>query len=509
MAQGFLGGVFWGCVVSVGVAGVASVVADRLAPGQVTSAVETPAATAETVTDSAEVETVLSADQADPDVSDQIGTEPATTPADADTVSDSAPLPADAAPQVPQTEVVGGLNAPDTPTEGGAIVVTPDDPVEAAPQTKLADAPAEPSNLSLTTQAPQMPQTPGGTDSADLDTPRADTGVAQAPDPDINAPDIAEAVPSADDPEGTPVPQTPVVQAPQTPDATDDANEPTDDVADASDENARPTVGKPAGTLSDLGQAVVVNRLPSFEEAEPADPDAAQAMPEADMPPIQRFAAPFDNPDGKPMMSIVLIDEGHDLTAEGVGLAALRAFPYPISLAIDPNMPNAAERMNRYRAEGFEVLALINLPERANATDAEVSVAAALDVLSDAVAVIEGTGTGVQTTRAAADQVTAILAQSGHGFVTRNQGLNTVQKLAQRSGVPSATVFRDFDSKDQTQTVIRRFLDQAAFRAGQEGAVIMLGRVRLETISALLLWGLQNRASQVAMAPVSAVLTME
>ena len=32
----------------------------------------------------------------------------------------------------------------------------------------------------------------------------------------------------------------------------------------------------------------------------------------------------------------------------------------------------------------------------------------------------------------------------------------------------------------------------------------MMGRVRPDTISALLLWGLQDRASQVSLAPVSA-----
>jgi polysaccharide deacetylase 2 family uncharacterized protein YibQ len=75
--------------------------------------------------------------------------------------------------------------------------------------------------------------------------------------------------------------------------------------------------------------------------------------------------------------------------------------------------------------------------------------------------------------------------------------------------VPADPVFRDFDSKGQSATVIRRFLDQAAFKAGQEGAVIMLGRLRPDTITALLLWGLQDRAGQVALAPISAVLLRE
>ena len=72
------------------------------------------------------------------------------------------------------------------------------------------------------------------------------------------------------------------------------------------------------------------------------------------------------------------------------------------------------------------------------------------------------------------------------------------------------SVVRDFDGDGQDATVIRRFLDQAAFKAGQgDQGVIMVGRLRAETVSALLLWGLQDRAGSVALAPVSAVLRAE
>ena len=86
------------------------------------------------------------------------------------------------------------------------------------------------------------------------------------------------------------------------------------------------------------------------------------------------------------------------------------------------------------------------------------------------------------------------------------KGLNTGVSLAQRAGVPSQALFRDFDGQGQTASVIRRFLDQAAFKANQEGSVIMVGRLRAETISALLVWGLQDRASRVALVPISTVL---
>lgn len=130
--------------------------------------------------------------------------------------------------------------------------------------------------------------------------------------------------------------------------------------------------------------------------------------------------------------------------------------------------------------------------------------------IPEAVGVLEGMDTGLQISRDASEQLAPILLESGHGLVVFSKGLETAPKLIAREGVPVGTVFRDFDSEGQSATVIRRFLDQAAFKAGRDkGGVIMLGRLRADTISALLLWGLQDRASRVALAPISAVLTAE
>ena len=217
--------------------------------------------------------------------------------------------------------------------------------------------------------------------------------------------------------------------------------------------------------------------------------------------PLEQYSEPFDNPDGRPLMSILLIDD-----AASIGAEALADFPYPLTFAIDPAAPGAVDKMRRYRAAGFEVVLLADLPAAATPQDAEVSLDVWRAEVPEAIAILEGTGTGIQGNRPLSDQVAAIARDSGLGLITQSKGLNTVQKLAARDGVPSAVVFRDFDGAGQTPTVMRRFLDQAAFRAGQEGAVIMLGRVRPDTISALLLWGLQDRAQRVALAPVSAVL---
>ena len=257
-----------------------------------------------------------------------------------------------------------------------------------------------------------------------------------------------------------------------------------------------PGVGTPANSLITRdGQSDDVETLTETASVDPTD-----------APPIRRYAQPFENPEGKPLMGIVLMDTGADLDAAEIGLPALSSFPYPVSFAVDVTLLDAAKRVERYRAEGFDVLAMVNLPQGARPSDAEVSLSVALNGMPEIVGVLEGTGEGLQSSREVADQVTRILQASGHGLVTQSRGLNSMPKLAIKEGVPAAPVFRDFDAEGQQPRVIRRFLDQAAFKAGQEGGVIMLGRLRPETIEALLVWGLAERANSVALAPVSAVL---
>ena len=259
---------------------------------------------------------------------------------------------------------------------------------------------------------------------------------------------------------------------------------------------------KPVGTVGDLAPEVTTNRLPSLatEEVETEDSPSTVASP-----PFERFAstAPIEN--DKPHMSIVLIDTGDS----SLGVEALDSFPYPLTFAVDASIPNAVERMQVYRDKGFEVLALIDLPLGATASDVEVAMSAYLAAVPEAVGILEGVETGVQTSREMADQLTQIILDSGHGMLLQKSGLNTARKLAEREGIPAATVFRDFDGNGQSASVMRRFLDQAAFRAAQEGGVVMMGRLQAETISALLIWGLADRASRVALVPVSAVLKQD
>lgn len=392
----------------------------------------------------------------------------------------------DTARSAPADETPTVSIAPTPPADGASAAnITPEPPTvevptfNATPAPLIVDVPTVSS-----TQTPPTEETP--TFSAALEPLVIEV-------PSVNP---TPAPPSADAPQNAQLPGVP--------------EEPIQDTSS--------TLDAPSGTVGNLAPNVTINRLPRLGEEATPDAEVGEELPEEadeapraadDLRPVERFAAKYDNAEGKPVMAIILMDEGVDLSRNTIGLPALRSFPYPISFAVDASLPDAKERMNAYRAEGFEVLATVNLPSGALARDAEVSLAVALEAVPEAVGVLEGVAEGVQGSREAAEQVAEILAQTGHGFVMQNNGLNTVQKLAAKAGVPSAVVFRDFDSAGQTPTVIRRFLDQAAFKAGREGGVIMLGRLREDTISALLIWGLQDRAERVALLPVSAALNTQ
>jgi polysaccharide deacetylase 2 family uncharacterized protein YibQ len=112
----------------------------------------------------------------------------------------------------------------------------------------------------------------------------------------------------------------------------------------------------------------------------------------------------------------------------------------------------------------------------------------------------------LQGNRALADQAAARLAATGRGLLVADSGLNAALRAAEAAGVPARAIYRDLDGARQDPTVIRRFLDDAAFRARQQGEIVVLARLRPATLSALSLWAAADRSGQVARAPLSAIL---
>ncbi len=396
---------------------------------------------------------------------------------------------ADTAP-APATGDATSLGAPpaDAPDTGG-VAVQSDSPVLPSPQAPAPAQPEDETRLSISTEPAQPPSPDPG---------ESDAGLA--------SPDMQQAPADAT---GDAATQAADAQADDTAPADDSvAAIPPDDGAPETAPTPRRIVPESGGALTgDRAGDVTTDRLPRIGETPPEE-EASAAEPEPETVPeaqgaLARNAVEADVPRDKPLMAIVLIDEGQD----ALGFAALEAFPYPLSIAIPASRADAAQAAARYREAGFEVLLAADLSEGATPADVETAMSAWLDRVPQAVAVIEGDGTGLQTSREASAQLAPILLESGHGLVMRPNGLDTARKLIAREGVPAATLFRDFDADGQDAAAVRRFLDNAAMRATQQDeGVIMVGRLRADTISALLLWGLQDRAASVGLVPVSAVL---
>jgi len=519
MARGILSGLIWGGVASIGVAGAVSLMMPLPLPPQVGDAPGSGTAPARIdVTDagdqgrSRDSAPVLNAPTPRADMPEQ----DSLAALDPDTQTSAS---------LPETGGAEGLSTPaaaegQTPTSPGA-----EEPVLPNPQAMAPDAPQAADELSISTEpaqppapdvadiegafdAPQGMAAPEVEEADPITLPAEEAAVEEeSPEPLPEETGVAEAEPAVEADAPAPAEETeapaPAVEA----EAAAPVEEPEAETTSEPEETvaaSRPAIGTPAATLADRNTGVVINR-PGADIATEGDAETVIEDPR----PVVVNSIASEQVEGKPLMSVVLIDDGTSVTAGSAGLAALRSFPYPLSFAVDSGLPNAAERVEIYREAGFEVLAMVDLPQGAQPSDAETAFAATLDRIGPVVGVLEGTESGFQGSRALTDQVTDILAQSGHGLVTQDKGLNTMPKLARKAGVPADPVFRDFDSKDQTARVIRRFLDQAAFRAGQEGAVIMLGRLRPDTVSALLLWGLQDRINDVALVPISAVLLRE
>jgi polysaccharide deacetylase 2 family uncharacterized protein YibQ len=253
---------------------------------------------------------------------------------------------------------------------------------------------------------------------------------------------------------------------------------------------------------------VKTGRLPSIGAVPASQPGSTKAEASVtnnpDLPPIERFARKFENPAQKPLFAILLRDTG----GPDVDREALAAIPFPVSFVIDPTRPDAAIAAQIYRAAGQEVLMLAaGIPAGATASDLAVSLEAMGAVLPEAVGVVDAETDGFQGNRALATQVLALIADQGRGVISWDKGLNAASQVAQREGIRSAVIFRAMDGADEKSPVIRRYLDRAAFKAAQDGRVVVQGQTRPETVTALLEWAVEGRAATVAIAPATAVMT--
>ncbi len=354
-------------------------------------------------------------------------------------------------------------------------------------------------------------------DATGLDSPLADTSSAAKPDapvaigmtqPAIEGEELAFVAPDGDSAPNTP-PAALGVPMPKIDNPVLPPPDPSSDAAESpfvapSDND---TVPAPSETPT-APDTPSIAALPTIEpDPQPQSPLVQSQVDVQDGSALMRNRIGFDNPEGKPLLSIVLIDVGD----AGLSRDVLLTFRFPISFAIDPSAPDAVGAARDLSAGGFELLALApsgeaKLESAQNASDIKAAIDALLNNTPQVVGFLDATNAPIQQSRTLAEQVIAALGDTGHGFLTYDIGLNATDAMARKQGLRSATVFRVLDSEHERATVIKRYMDRAVLEAGKDGHVIMVGHTYPETVTALFSWALSSKSATVAIAPVSAVL---
>ncbi|WP_375281853.1 divergent polysaccharide deacetylase family protein [Pseudooctadecabacter sp.] len=508
--QGFFGGIVTGGLVSALALSVASVVGEQ--PAGVTPPAP-PLVDAPQVEDTPEAandgpSTPVGSVSIDEPVAPDLPGDEGAAAEPASPVQQEADVAAPLADTAPLDEpdvvaIEGAMEAP-AAAEGVDLVAEPVDPVLPNPQSVAPQVPSNEADLTVST----APAAPVLVDEPEEVAVEAEVTAPAAPAPEVEA-EVAVEAEAEGEASATPEAAAPepdedvfVVDLPQTGEDAAPAEDPVsgDDLALASP--AQPRIqfqGQGNTLLTDRDTGVTVRRPTSDETAEPEAEAAAASNALVD------YAASYPDPAGKPLMSVLLIDDG----SMSAAAAALSGLPFPVTIVLDAARADAEQAMEAYRADGFEVAVMANLPQGAQPSDVEVTFESVFAALPEAIAVLDMGQGGLQSDREVTAQAMEILADQGRGFVTVSQGLNMAGRAAEQSGVPATTVYRDLDADGQDARVIRRFVDQAAFRARQETGVVLVGRVRPDTISALILWGTANGEDQVALVPLSAVLTAE
>ncbi len=342
--------------------------------------------------------------------------------------------------------------------------------------------------------------------------PAPEVVAPETPMPEVAAPEVAEQtapapVPPADaeaEPSAPALPQVDPVTEPAADPAAEASAQPAPAPSEALlDPAPEQSTGAKVATPPQPGDALQTPTISADPVPDTPALDAPDLAPPLGAPPLQAFAAPFAGAGGKPLFAIILLDTG----AADIDRAVWASLPLPVSFAVDPESPTAAEAMALYRAAGKEVIILpTSLPAGAQASDVETSLAAYQAMLPESVAVMSDPVAGFQDDRELASLVVPAVGAQGRGVLLFDKGLNSAAQIAQRDGIPYAMISKMIDTGGESVPVMRRYLDRAVFKAAQDGAAVVMGQTLPDTLTALTEWSLEGRAGDVTLAPISALM---
>lgn len=381
----------------------------------------------------------------------------------------------------------------------------PESEVAVVPAEEVPAASEEPAPQQAAPEAAPAAEEPADTapDTATDTAAPEDTATPEAPPQDSTAPE-PEANATGAAPEAPQSPETPAIGVPTFVEEDSAQIGGTGDSAPQRTASAAPEVSAEA---PEAGAPAVDTESAAAPEIGPADTGTAAPKLQPGNA-LTDNAVAFTGDAGRPLMSIILIDDGQ---APGLrdGLTSLSA---PITFAVDAGLPDAAEVAQAYRKAGFEVVAALSdagplaLDAETPADEVPARLAQVFADVPVATALMDRLDGPIPRDRKLTDAVLNAVSITGHGLLThRGTGVNNVPLIADEAGVYSEVIFREIDEGSDSDSIAVA-LERASLDAARGGSVIVAGHLRPDTVSTLFSWLLGSGASNVEIAPVSAAL---
>ncbi|NNU80693.1 divergent polysaccharide deacetylase family protein [Halovulum dunhuangense] len=331
--------------------------------------------------------------------------------------------------------------------------------------------------------------------------PASEPEPAPTPEPAVPEPAAPEAGPEAAAP---PIPEGPSLGTPA-PGGDSGALGPSDDAAPSRIASAPQPAPQMAAPGAEAAPSVNVESAAVPQVGTISD-DAAAELIEGDA--LAQNAVAFEAVGSQTLMAVILIDEGADSLLRGL----VSSLGVPVTMGVTADIQNAGSVASAYRDAGVEVVAVLPSQGALGVTEG-MSPAAVEPLLAEvfqrvplATAVMDPINGPMPRDRDLTDAVLEALTVTGHGLLThRGTGLNNVPLIADEAGVYSDVVYRVIDDNPGAANIALE-LGRGVLDASRGGSVIVVGRLRPETMDAIAAWTGSNEARSVTLAPVSAVL---
>jgi len=299
-----------------------------------------------------------------------------------------------------------------------------------------------------------------------------------------------------------------------------------DDLAQVPQPRSRTSETPAPADLTEMPALVATNGATpdSWPELSPADllaqgavlGDRALQDTAFDQPPARRFARPFTDPEGKPLLGLLVTGLGIDRAATAAAIAGL---PAEVSLSFSPDAKDLAAWIQAARAFGHE--ALVDLPlqskeKRDLGADGILvgfnadETARRLEAIASAAPSIFGfTGDGgdaLLLDDAATATLTGAIARRGLAFIdTSGEPMSQTLAAAKANGLAAARSTVTLDARPSRMAITER-LAAAAEVAQEQGRALAVAKVSPLTITMLAEWLRRQGEQGPVPAPASAIL---